>query len=1476
MYESDDESGPWLKSEISSNNTAIFLTNSKKYIKIELEIFTEEEDVEALGLLLFVNVLIHDPTTPILSDSSRTILSRFPTWTAFYEDSIQSDTPELSTPKSIGGKFVNSLLGEYLDEFNSELDLNSINNYISTADEDLIDWLYVTYNAPASAIEVLGDSVPLARSSYLQQFYSSKKEDYIYYQNITDNQIITTRKFESLTIDGFEVTQEPLLFFNVFDEFGARVGLRRLFLENNENYKKRILDVYRNIPSVDKEGLKRTLRRELDIWRAYGSTPDSDYLGATPEIIELEDIESSTPYFSFSQVPKKEFIEFVKFINETYPFNLGYVNWENGIWDYAGLNYEGINTVPFKYDAEVSLGQYFQPGVGDLSDLNVFVNNDTFATVSFDGYFKADGFKVSGYKDIYAPIEILYEYYGDYTKDIPDPDADNPDSSLYLNGGVSLVYEIYLNAHNQYATPSVFYKNFSYLDREDFIVKNYFSENSPASPEFNLISIFNSDGFTDPNMGFLEKTYNYQYLNLESTPANQSIFLENVDKVSIINSAEWDFESQSYINKENANYRISFNESPSGYTVDPSFGQEVSASSPNIDYINSNFKIGSTVYGTKEITGNSNIVESTIFINKDNNIYSIDDEVIPIQELRDSLIYPIGSTPQNIYINNIKLNPVPLYGQQNSLENFEEPVHGGKSIDPYSGTEYFVPSSPNIILKKYNGTNVSGPADESEFFESSTINYSSSVQTLVISSDSSSTPYYPFKEAIWSRIGLDEAKSTPMIFGYLDRFGNAYEENEQMDNSGRGPNPINSDPFVGRYSLTRESFGITSEQSIKNEYVITSINPVSTNDDVVLLSSKTLVSSNTYSPNTVVDVVYEDFDNEIMNYKYSPISVDAKPAGIFDNKSINIFDYKQPDVNVGWLYLPDEDYYVYAKPILEVYNGRLFEIDLQEVPSQGAPIIVTSYNEAATIDYREAFFLDSSTPGSITFYNEETLIGSDDLSLYLSYENVSDIYIQDIFSGRILVKSPLNPEFWIWTLVDEDGNYELDLEDTGTYYISTLNYYQSGEDFYYLVSNKLQIIDVETQKSQIVPGREYKVSYKVANAFYAERNEKKIYLSSTPNIDSDYHIVYESSKYLESTPSGLSLSSVDNPIDEGYIYVSDAEYDFGSASVWVSPQKLSDNQDDLIYVSIISYDINKNPKPYQTFRVYGENLLASEEFLTTNDNGFAKCTVRYYGSTNSTTLDLNIDGISYPNENANQNSSSGSFSEKFTIDLVKNNTFNYELKAAPSNLNIKANTIDDIYIKGYIRQGNIAPATPPIIYWRKARTAYEALVETQYSNNTNAPGRSSSSGYVQSDEYGNFIIGPFYAQDRVDPGLWFVVLDTEMSSTPSENPVTIYGDIVYWFENYDNIHYSYEPVPLPRFYQTIPLSGTEIVSNPAFIYKHYNKDFDEVASSTPELGWDPPRWFAISRYDQYQMGVFGSTPNFVSTYEDIYNDYEDN
>jgi hypothetical protein len=1475
-----------MKSEITIDSSSIFLTNSKKYIKIQLEIFSEAEDVTALGLLLFVNVLIHDVDSPIISDSARSILSKFPTWTALYEDSIEGATPSLKVPESVGGKFISSLVGEYLDNFESELNLQDINSFISTADEDVVDWIYMTYAVPSAALSVSGDGVELARSGSLESFYESRKTDYIYYHNLIDNQIITLRKFDNLSIDATTYDQDPILFFNIFDEFGSRVGLRRLYLENNSNYKKRILDVYQNPPSVDLDGLKLTLRRELDIWRAYGATPNSTYLGATPEILEMTDIESSTPYFTFDGNPSKDFNSFVRYINETYPSNLGYANWDEGIWDYAGLSGEGMLHIPFIYDTATPLGQYFQPGFGDFEDGKLLITSEDFATVSFEGYFQADGFMISSYKDHYNPIEIDFEYYADYILGVvPNPDASNPNSATPYNAGVSVVYEIHMPAHNQYATPSVFYTNMSYLDRDDFFVKNYYLQSSDASPEYNLIQVVNSDGLTNVNLPFREKTYNYPYVNTQATPNTNSIDVSKASEIRIVAKSKWNDSVDSYVTNSYAAYRIAFNEDGRGYWVNPTAGSYISLSTPNINYVNSNFKIGSTVYGTKNITGVTDTIEGKMVVNSFNDPSIVDDVLITKDEIKAPLIFPIGSTPQNIYFSSKKINPEPLYNTVQIL-SLKDPEHGGISYNYIDDSEYFVPASPNIVLDIYNEQfdsleeNIYSPVSSS-YFETATINYTTGSETLVVTNGLASTPYYPFKSPIWTQL-TQPLSSTPMIQGYLDRYGNAYKDGEIIEDSGRTTNPGQVDSFVTRCSLSRQSFGLGPEDN--ETYVITSIDAVSLNEDINLVVPNRQVSSSGFSPDSAVNFIQETYNVDTGTYEYGELTVNAYAADYYDNKNISLLDTKQPDINVGWLDLPNSEYYIYSAPVIEAYSGQFFELQLNDIPRQGAPVIVNVYSGDSTIQYDELVFSDAATPGNVTFYNEETVIGSDDLALYLAYPNISNLTLQDTYSGNILVQSSLNPEFYIWTSVDQSGNYILDEDEDTEYYIFNSDFIQSGDQLYTLVGNRFAILNSETYESRIIPGREYLVTYTVNNSYYIDRNYYdsssddyfgKIYFASTPKITSLYEVTYETSRYKSSTPSGLYLNPLYNPIDEGFVFVSDSDYDFDTAGVWISPQKIFDVSDDIIYISIVSYDTNGNPKPYQTFRVYGNEITAENEYVTTNQNGFATTSFRYSGVNPAvkTTIEIFVSGISYPAANAHNNSSSGSFSDSYTVDLALSNTYTYEFKAAPDKMNIKADGLGDIYIKGYVRQGNVPSASAPAIYWRKARTAYSALEQTNYLANSSTPGRYGTSGFVYADQYGNFNIGPFYAQDRTKPGYWFVALDTELASTPSATPVTIYGDIVYWYENYDNLHYSNEIVPLPGSYTAIPTSGSEIIADSSFTYRHYDMEFDNQSAAT--INWLPPRWFPISRYEQYQMGFFGSTPNTISEYQNLNADYED-
>jgi hypothetical protein len=1481
IYESDKVNGPWLKSTLNIDSNSIFLSNSKPYIKIELTIFSDVEDLSALGLLLYVNVAIHDTTTPVISDSARNILRKFPTWMDIYDDSIEHATPELATPTTIGGKFVNSLVGHYLDDFNTQLDVSNINSFISTADIDIPAWGYISYNIPAASLNFVGDLIKLARASSLENFNSSRSTDYIYYHNLLDSQIMTLKKFDSLTIDGSIYSQEPIMLFNIFDEFGARVGLKRLYLEQNLSFKKRILDAYINPPSVSLDGFKKTLRRELNIWTAYGTTPDSNYQGATPEVLEIRDIESSTPYIADNGVPENRFYDFVKYINEKYPFNLGYANWDQSIWDYAGLDNEGVDYIPNTYDNATPLSDYFQPGVGDFKDLSIEISKPDSATMSFDGYFRAEGFRTESLTDYYMPIEIAYNYKAQYTELVPD---------LGLSENVSLVYEISLPAHNQYSTPSTFYANLNGNDRSDFVVRNYFGQNDQASPEYNYISIVDSNGLTNQNIIFKEKTYNYEYENSLATPRTSSIDVRKASSVKIINGVQWNPNTNQYTPIDSfatpgytGSYRVTFNNSNVSIK-NPLVNSSIILSTPNINYVNSNFKIGSTVYGSTPVIKYSNVVEDSIIINKDNDPELTQDETIFVSELTKNLLIPTSGTPNRLIVENVKIDSKPVFtveeiyrepGQPYTSLDFS-PSYGGKSYFPMLDTKYFVPSSPNIILNSYSQSELTTPI-YSNYFESATFSYSALPYVLGITNNLQSTPNYPFKSPVWIPTEEDELRTTPMIRGYVDYLGNIYKREEVAQESNSPFDKNKRDTFLDAYALTRKDFGLNKDSN--NQYYITEIKPISLNDKVILEASQETVlredSALFQYKQDSSKVIKEIYDASNKEFYFSPIDINVNLDKGYKNTFSNSISSNPISMNTGWLNLADEQNYVYAKPIVDVYNGSFFSVDLSKTPTQGAPVLVSVKDGDMDFVLEEMAFSDTATPGKVVFSNEETLICSEHGALYISHLGVKDIIIKDNYTGKVLTKSPLNPELYIWSIgTDYSTPGIIPLYLDGEFYISSSDYLMSGEDKYSYRVNKIEVYDnVATSGSILVPGREYTINYSLAQAFYVDRNVysetkdeyySKIYFSATPSAATgSYEIIYESAIQENSTPLGLFLSGAEVPVEEGYVYLSKDEYDFSTAVVEISPQQISKNIDDIIYLTITSYDSAGNFKPYQTFQLSSDLLDLQDEYLTTNKYGLAKTRIRFTGvPTAALYASILITGVSYPQANAHTNSESGAFITGANIEFIDNYNSEYEFKASSSKLIIESDGISENYIYGYIKSNNNPPSSTPIIYWRKARTLYDVLNTVDYSTSSVSPGRNYISGYTHASPDGKFSVGPFYSQPRNNPGYWFVSLETDMAGVASATPNTLYGDVAYWYERFDNIQYLDEQTVLPSYY--INTSDDEdIIATPNFTFNLITQDFGATPSA--ELNWLPPRWLPVDYYDQYQMGLFGSTPNVIAT-----------
>lgn len=1465
LYESDSENGPWLRSTAVAESNAIFNRNCKQFIKIELEINDDGLEIENIGINFYLEIGIHDPSIGVSSKSSRDILRRFPSWTALYEDSVEGATPAIEAPKSTGGKFLNALVQEDLDDVEAKIDLYSINSFISTANVDQIAWCYVSNGVPANIISVYGDNAELARVGSYSELFQCRPADLVFYYSIIDRTITTLRKFSQLRVNNSNYPQEVVNVFNDFDEFGARVGLPRLYLESNQNFKKRILDVAINPPTASMDGFTRTVRRELDLWRAYGSTPDSNYMGATPLVLEISDIESSTPFVDGKGVPTRIFRTLVDDINNRFPSNWGYVRWGETVWDYGGLEQEGLGRLPAQYDVDDSVVESgHQTGVGDINDLKLEILGPDSATINFTGNVKLSGLVKDEPLVNYAPVLVEYQWYMSYLQQVSDYQ-----SSLVRAG---LVYEIDMPAHGSYESEKTFYVNLNHEDLDEFTVGNNYLASNPASPEYNLIKLFNQDGTAI--VSFRDKEDDSFYVNTGTTPNLEAPNIYFANNLRLIFSKKWDTLSQAYENVTTDSYRATFNKATPSW-ITPSSGQTISMASPDFDINSSSILIGSNLYPVKKERKYSDTLSNSIVVNNSNDPDASSGNEIDIDNLTKDILLPPGVIKEKIYLDVVPPEFLTTFANENQVS-----IPGGVAFDNGSETNYVVPSSPNIIWSFDNQTykqasitaatysnitdrityttnsnhgfvtgniiTISGLSPEgynrlygedivvtsptefyisvddspgansatvssalaiesageiSTYFESATINFSSTPNYISVETANGSE--YPF---LINQYNIFELETEPNTFsGIIDKDNNTYQSATLAAQRFKF---YNSDKFLENITLNRESFGMDPDK----EYSITNVEYSATPNSVLISTELNLV--NAFNTAFAAD---ESIIVPINAERYSESDVAYKLA-----------------IKPGWGYLNNQDLYMYYDPVVQTATGRFFVLPLTQSPKAGAPILV----EVANNPYRNVVFEDSATPGQATFVNTEYLKAGFSDKLYLAYTDVENVTVIDNYTGKLVAEG--------------------------------------------LSSSSNEITPFTTVAK--IQGREYKVTYKVRNAFYAEKDQfdkttnvysSQILFSSTPSVTSGYKVIYEGSSATDAKRLDLEVNQIDNPLSESFIYLSETDYEFSHIQAYLSPKFISDNTNDHMSLVIVSYDVNGNLKPGQTFLITGDLIESEDEYLTTDENGLARTILRYGGPipAEEDESTISIVGVSANSPYGGTNSSSGSYSLNIPYNIVRNVEFKLELKAVPFRYNLNTGTnskntiLGQVYWNGQPLEGQLQ------IKWNKARTMLDLFSES---------GTFVEGTTVTTDSNGRFeIVNAITVGSTNDPGYWLasveIVSDEEVSAllaakgeTIGVDDITITGDIIYWHEEYDNIHFLNEYTPLPNVFEHVRQVDSPLTATPKFVYRHYDQRVVETIASTPN--WIPPRWVPLTRYDQYQLGLLGDSPYVVSDYSSIHPD----
>lgn len=1374
-------------SYVQQDNTVLFLTDIERYIKFEV-IFDFESSLDEVNYLLLVQVQIDEIANPIITDHARNVLSRFPSWTKMYSDSLEKATPNLALPDTVAGKFVNALLGEDLDQAEVLLSKIDLDSHIGTADKNQIAWIYVCTSVRPGFIKIVGDGVELSRVDSYHDLLNLKFKDYTFYYDFVNQRVYTIRPFTTLFADTTELEQIEIQNYNSFDELGAKVGLQRLYLESNSNFKARIIDVYKNPPSTDINGLKLTLRRELDIWRAYGSTPLYSYIGATPEILEISDLQSSTPYTDSEGNPTSTFYNFVEDINKRFPSNYGYARWEESYWDYAGTRQEGVSSIPQVTDVATVESRYYQAGIGDFDDAKILLEKLDESINTFYFGLKLNGLKSTTTELAYEPLKIAYDTYIKYTELYPD------------NQYATINYDVYLNlaAHGRFVNPSTFKASISN------VVKNNYDSTHPASPEYIVRDIFNSSRLTESNLTFMDTIVATPYFNTINPSATESYSVSQIPLYAVDSAKVVFVESKNATGTVGDYASIRFADAtPSTYASIANV--EIQKSAVKTSPSQTRLAIASKIYDPlKSRSVDSPKVRSSEFGNtlNDSSYYSETTDVnINVAQAIRNILLPFGSTPNTVHIDAVAPD---IY--ENDLTSTPNIGIGGVALNREDGFRYLIPASPNIETQYIvSGSTVNGYLTNISFNYNATPNY--------INVKAKSTSQYPFVYKVWEKATADYNGDIGFVLSKDGVIQSTPDDNYDVILN-------KTSDLVGIYSFKRSDFGLSEFESSEN-FKVTSVDIVN-NSNLVDIWEET-------SFDAVGDLNLNYFDSASGIYTLKDINVKAAYTD-------EINKYLNPSMRSGWYYQNDEERYIYVNEKIEYKDftagSTLDYIILDQTVNSGAPVIL---NINSSTPYQRVSFFNEATPSDISYYNYEYIKAKDGYTMYLAYQDVFDLQILDTVTGKIVA--------------------------------SNLEY----------KTNKVSIVSTGAEPV-FVDDRIYKVNYRVRNSyvvdnqFYDEEQDdyfSKVILLSTPNESFSATVSYEAEGYdKDITLNDVSLNPLYSPLDGGYLFISHDTYTANSLELILSPKEILPDGIDYINLNIFSKDNNGNPKPYQTFFVSGSFITCQPAYVTTDKDGFGTCKITYDASTISSVSQstISVHGLTHPAANAHINSSSGSISSSvnFYIKPKLNPSSAKRLLADIDKMIITADGYEKINIFGKTDPGSK-------IYWRKSRSLYQALRDS-YSTNVATPDQFRTSGIVTSDTNGQFQIGPFIAQEDATPGYWFVVTDTESASTPSATPVTIAGDIVYWYEKYDaKRSTSRDRTYIPTANNTSEYLGYSETS--FFIADAITGD--TIIDQSATVSWNIPSWYPIKRYLQYTLGILGSTPNIVSDYSKLHPDYEE-
>jgi len=1368
---------------------------SYRYAKFVLTL-TTPQDLSSADIEMLIRVRIGEPLQGApLYKSVTDIQNKFPEWMAIREIDNEPATPALGVPTSVGGQVFSATVGEWLDELTTDIAYTYAQQFINTADETQAAWVYTAHNVPNRIYRIEGDGLELSRCVGLRDFYELTTGDDGFWLNSESSMVFTNKEYTTLTINGDTYTQTPHHIWNWFDEFGLRVDLRRHELETNKYFKSRILDVFTNKPGVGLEAFKLAIRRELSLWQYFEATPgdevDTQLLGATPEVLEIEDLEAHSDFVDSEGVPTQKFIDLIQTLAVDYPASWGNFVWGELTWDTGGEEGDGFSALAHRYDATPLDNADTQSGVGDGNDLYVYRPDEITGPREFTGKVKLRG-REKKQRSEYRRIEFDVNIWGEAPYDL----YANPDVTQYFTAEVKV-----LGAATPGGEEQIFYHTFS-MTAQSNVNQDSATPTYSADSEYRIMTwagqaIYGTAWTADDGSPYTvdNDDFYFDWDDIEYLKLHQGTWSYDMGTPSFSNLPASD------------DHRTYFSNDPDTYLEFGGASSITASDRPStvVMYSKSESYAGNTWASEKQ--------RYHVSLNG----------ALPDASTQNFTI-PLPTIIWHPYLTGAKTYIVELA----TYEDASSGSRGGFTVDA-EGASLFIPASYlncNGLSDWY--VDMATPSETT--YEQT---YSASTTEFVFSSSEGASPQYPV---------LDSPYWELFEYEYTNAFSGVVDENGPWRN-GIIPQPDNSNYNLLNMTVDRNDFGIPNTE----DYVVTWMGVESENNSRVIL----WLDSNTVEPyfddGTEVEyptnAVQETFSSAV--YGYGPFIVRAR-------LDPNIAPQWYPQVNSGWFYDRNDEYYFYTNPTEEGSTINTSEWMLDGVARQGAPIIVKSspaYNATPTPtptppeEYRQIANWDEDTNG-YTMWIDQTVPGTGYARLYAAYQDIYDIVVTNLSTGVVVAASTFTTsnEIIVGEVTDTEDNFE--------------------------------------------------IRYKVNRSFFADHdvvgddNAQHTVLYFDQDLSEPVTAVYETSKFDFATPVDLPVNTFYTIADEGFMYISHNEYDLDKVEVVMSPSTLVADGNDYLYINIRSLDVNGNPKP-------NANLTLSTTFgtmdrteVTTDDDGYA--VVRLTADTSGSDLfgQVFVSG----DESA---------TVSYAIHPVQD-TLTYRLNAVPNVQEIPADGESQVYLHGKVEDSLYNPVPYAVVYWRKGRYMKDIWMQA-YSFDLSTPGSGGVSGRTLADEEGIFNVGPFTAATPFSPGYWMVVLESETSSPNSVPPADalgstpggwvdpatpkwgLIGDAVFWVE-YPDQQYGVEDLNgLPRALlqmvervETIP----DLAPEGRYKWPTYYDEATPNAASTPvygELNYEPSKWYAIDQYGQYQLGLLGDNrqPLVESDLAEAHPDYRD-